>query len=116
MMSKSAIRPVSGPQGIDSDDEIGCWPGSFKVGNTDDNASQEVFVTKGQPRFENYDAGHFTMNKDYVFFWNNFNVWYYDLNNMSYETTQEFHTINLNVDKNEKDSWIKLVRAGSELN
>ena len=56
------------------------------------------------------------MNKDYVFFWNNFNVWYYDLNNMSYETSQNFKTINLNVDKHEKDSWIKLVRAGSEMN
>lgn len=56
------------------------------------------------------------MNKDHVFFWNNFNVWYYSLNEISFETSQEFHKVDLNVDKNEKDSWIKLVRAGSEMN
>ena len=54
------------------------------------------------------------MNKDYVFFWNNFNVWYYKLDEMSYETSQEFTKISLNVDSRDKDSWIKRVRAGSE--
>ena len=79
-------------------------------------ANKEVFTTKGQSLFENFDGGSFTMNKDHVFFWNNFNVWYYSLNEISFETNQEFHKIDLNVDRNEKDSWIKLVRAGSEMN
>ena len=78
-------------------------------------ANQEVFITKSQDIFDNFTAGHFTMNKDYVFFWNNFNVWYYKLNEISFATRQEFHTISLTVDKRDKDSWIKLVRAGSEL-
>ena len=55
------------------------------------------------------------MNKDHVFFWNNFNVWYYNLNDISFETNQTFHTLHINVDKRDKDSWIKLVRAGSEM-
>jgi hypothetical protein len=38
------------------------------------------------------------MNKDYVFFWNNFNVWYYKLDEISFETSQEFTTIDLYVD------------------
>ena len=56
------------------------------------------------------------MNKDYVFFWNNFHVWYYRLDEISFETSQEFTTIALYVDEREKDSWIRLVRAGSEMN
>jgi hypothetical protein len=55
------------------------------------------------------------MNKDHVFFWNNHNIWYYDLNSISFATRQTFHKISLNVDPKDKDSWIKLVRAGSEM-
>ena len=54
------------------------------------------------------------MNKDFVFFWNNYKVWFYRLNEISFATRQEFHKISLMVDPLDKDSWIKLVRAGSE--
>jgi hypothetical protein len=74
-----------------------------------------VFITKGQNIFNNFSAGNFTMNKDHVFFWNNHNIWYYDLNSISFATRQTFHKISLNVDPKDKDSWIKLVRAGSEM-
>lgn len=54
------------------------------------------------------------MNKDFVFFWNNYKVWFYRLNEISFATRQEFHKISLMVDPLDKDSWIKLVRAGSD--
>ena len=47
------------------------------------------------------------MNERYIFFWNLGKVWKLDLE------SKELSTLNIYIDENEKQTWVKKVRTGS---
>ena len=51
-----------------------------------------------------------SINTSHVFFWNKFNIWYFDT-----ETDEhDFHRLGLFVDRDDKNTFIKTVRTGSK--
>ena len=52
----------------------------------------------------------FSMNKDKLFFWNDFEIWYYDLRFEKF--TEEWKKLSLNVDRGDLARRIKFVRTG----
>jgi len=51
------------------------------------------------------------INNSHVYFWNNFNIWYFD----TFTDEHEFHRLGLKVDKDDKNTYIKTVRTGSNI-
>lgn len=49
------------------------------------------------------------MNISHVFFWNDFNIWYFDINTDEHE----MHKLELFVDPQDKNTKVKTVRTGS---
>ena len=76
---------------------------------------ETVFLTND---FSDFFAGeekgdHFTLNDKYIIFWNNFMCWYVCLDELE---ACKMHPIDLYVDRDEKQSFIRRIRAGSDPN
>lgn len=76
-----------------------------------EEAQQSCFLTKENSEFEHGLRG-FAMNKQHVFFWNNFKIWYFDI----LEDTHKMNSIGLYVDPNDNDTKVKTVRTCSSTN
>ena len=81
---------------------------SFFFSNQLEEAQQSLFQTADHKNFKHGLSG-MAMNTKHVYFWNTFNIFYFDI----VTDDHEFHTLGLNVDYRDKNTFIRTVRTGS---
>ena len=78
-----------------------------------------MFSADKKNRFDDkYRFGNFTINEQYVIFWNNFRIFYFDIDDIKGTDWQklDLQDISLIVDPDNTDTWVVKVRAGSNPN
>mmetsp|Transcript_8198 Transcript_8198/g.12567 ORF Transcript_8198/g.12567 Transcript_8198/m.12567 type:complete len:339 (+) Transcript_8198:3974-4990(+) len=82
---------------------------------TSDFDDTALIFSKDYPEFIlGQDIGNFTMNAKYVVFWNNFGLFYFDLDQTQGHVQMKISTLDITVNPEEKQTFIRRVRAGSD--